>query len=74
MNRPTLRDVERVAPSNYGPGGGYVITACDGTCPHAGPHGVPVFQHRYAYGYTKKTALQSWRENHPRQNGDTKNV
>lgn len=72
MNRPTLRDVERIGPNAWGPGGGYVITACDGTCPAAAPDGLPVFSHRYVYGYNKKTALQKWRMDHPRQNGDSK--
>jgi hypothetical protein len=67
--RATWADIEKVAPNNYGPGGGYRIF-CPGGCDMARGLGyVPVWGHRYAYGYTKTTALESWRESHPRGGG-----
>lgn len=70
MTRPTLRDVERVTPSNWGAGGGYRI-ACDGTCDAYRAGHVGVWGHRYIW-YTKKDALREWRAQHPRTNGATK--
>jgi hypothetical protein len=72
MARPTLQDVETVAPSNWGPGGGYRIE-CPGGCEEARRRGyVSVWGHRYLYGYTKKEALTQWRADHPRENGGNK--
>lgn len=67
MTRATLADVERVAPSNWGPGGGYRIF-CPGGCDLARERGgPPIWGHRYLMGYNKRTALAEWRREHPRE-------
>lgn len=69
MKRATLADVEAVGPNNYGPGGGYRIF-CPGDCDLARQRGgAPIWGHRYAYGYNKRTALEAWRNEHPRESG-----
>lgn len=58
--RAAWEDIETVAPSNWGPGGGYRIP-CGGEC------GLPYArQHRYIL-MTKTEALAAWRDEHPRE-------
>jgi hypothetical protein len=67
--RATWADIETVEPNNYGASGGYRIF-CPGGCDLARRNGyAPVWGHRYAYGYTKTTALQDWRAQHPKESG-----
>ena len=64
--RAAWEDIETVAPSNWGPGGGYRIP-CGGGCQVSRDLGyVSVWGHRYLL-MTKTEALAAWREGHPRE-------